>query len=149
MVAFQGKLRKQHVVPSFLSAGQIQGRSGAWGTPLVPRNKAITHIVHSVVKLFSQTSESGLGTAACCPALRRSLHLQGRFGVKLGNLQTVGISSETSFSAVCRSFNKTEKSHCVHTQLQHSLLFFFFLPKLPSASLMRGHAFFSITFWIS
>lgn len=78
------------MVPSFLSAGQSQGRSGAWGTPLVPRNKAVTQKVQSVVKLFSQTSESGWGTAARCSALRRSLHPQGRFGVKLGNLQTVG-----------------------------------------------------------
>lgn len=148
MVTFQGKLRKQHVVPSFLSAGQIQECSGAWGNPPVPRNKAITHNVHSVVKLFFSDFRVRMGNRGCCPALRRSLHLQGRFGVKLGNLQTVGISSETSFSAVCRSFNKTEKSHCVHTQLQHSLLFFF-LPKLPSASLKRGHAFFSNTFWIS
>lgn len=52
MVTFQGKLRKQHVVPSFLSAGQSQEGLGAWGTPLVPRNKAITPNVHSVVKLF-------------------------------------------------------------------------------------------------
>lgn len=67
MVTFQGKLRKQQVVPSFLSAGQIQGCSGAWGTPLVPRNKAITHNVHSVVKLFFLRLQSQDGEQRLLP----------------------------------------------------------------------------------
>lgn len=97
MLTFQGKLRKQHVAPSFLSAGQSQGRSGAWGTPLVPRNKAITRNVHSVVKLFFSDFRVRIGNSSSLPCPPEELAPAGRFGIKPGNLQTVGINSETFF----------------------------------------------------
>lgn len=79
----------------------------------------------------------GGGTSAHHPALWVSLHLQGRFGVTLGNHQTVGNSSEISLFSTLLLIQQNRE-----VTLRSLSPFLPPPPKLPTPFLMRGHEFF-------